>query len=168
MNSAEMLDKDALSFAGLLVRQGVFLGLPASSAEGVIREMGGRLHSLGYVLDGFVEATLAREASMPTGLQLGGEYNAAIPHVDVEYVDSPALALATLSREVLFQNMGAPEESVPVRLVIMMALDQPKAQIEMLQQIATLLQSPDLVKRIVEAETVSHVFDVIKEAQPNA
>jgi PTS system galactitol-specific IIA component len=166
MNSAEQVETDSLSFADLLVPDGVFLGLPASSAEGVIREMGGRLHSLGYVLDGFVEATLAREASMPTGLQLGGEFNAAIPHVDIEYVDSPALALATLSQDVLFQNMGAPEESVPVRLVIMMALDRPKAQVEMLQQIATLLQSPELVKRIVEADTVSNVFDVIKEAQP--
>jgi mannitol/fructose-specific phosphotransferase system IIA component (Ntr-type) len=33
---------------------------------------------------------------MPTGLPLGGEFNAAIPHVDIEYVNKSALALATL------------------------------------------------------------------------
>jgi PTS system galactitol-specific IIA component len=141
------------------------LHLSASSAAGVIRTLGDRLHDLGYVKDGFVEATLKREASMPTGLRLSGDYNAAIPHVDIEYVVKPALALAALTKEVQFQNMGAPEEEVPVQLVIMMALDEPKSQVEMLRQVATVLQSPDLVDRLMSSQSVEEVLSIIRELE---
>lgn len=142
--------------------EAVFVGLSVSSAEDAIRTMGNRLLELGYVREGFVEATLKREASMPTGLALGGAFNAAIPHVDVEYVAQPALGLATLTREVTFQNMGAPDEAVPVRLVIMMALDEPKSQVAMLQQVATVLQSPELVGELMAARSVTDVLSIIQ------
>jgi PTS system galactitol-specific IIA component len=139
------------------------LHFSASSAAEVIRGLGDRLHDLGYVKNGFVEATLRREASMPTGLPLGGDCNAAIPHVDIEYVVKPALALATLTKEVQFQNMGAPQEEVPVQLVIMMALDEPKAQVEMLRQVATVLQSPELVDRLMSCQSVEEVLSIIRD-----
>ena len=142
--------------------EAVFLDLSASSAEDAIRTVGNRLLELGYVREGFVEATLSREASMPTGLALAGAINAAIPHVDVEYVARPALGLATLTREVQFQNMGAPEEAVPVRLVIMMALDEPKSQVAMLQQVAAVLQSPELVDQLMAAGSVTDVLSIIR------
>ncbi len=125
------------------------LQLEAGSAEDVIRVLGGRLRQLGLVKDGFIEATLRREADMPTGLPLGSEINAAIPHVDIEYVNRPGLALATLRSPVEFRNMVDPDEPVSVRLVIMLALDQPKSQIEMLQQVSALLQQPELVRQLM-------------------
>ena len=90
------------------------LGLEAATSEEVIRILGGRLRDLGFVKDNFVEAALQREADLPTGLPLGGEYNAAIPHVDIEYVNTSALGLATLKDEVIFYNMVESDSPVPL------------------------------------------------------
>lgn len=139
----------------------VILGSEATSSEEVIRTLGGKLRDLGYVKDNFVEAALEREANLPTGLPLGGEYNAAIPHVDIEYVNQSALGLATLKEDVVFYNMVDSDEVVPCRLVIMLALDTPKSQIEMLQSVAAVLQNPDTIRKLVNAKTTEEVFSAL-------
>jgi PTS system galactitol-specific IIA component len=144
-----------------LNEKAVILGLDATNSEEVIRVLGGKLRDLGLVKDNFVEATLEREANMPTGLPLGGEYNAAIPHVDIEYVNQSALGLATLKEEVVFYNMVESDEPVQCRLVIMLALDQPKSQIEMLQSVAAVLQDQETVSKLVSAETKEEIFSLL-------
>lgn len=150
-----------MNITDLLNPQAVVLHMEAADSTEVIQKLGDRLRELGFVKDDFVEATLAREASMPTGLPLGGSVNAAIPHVDIAYVNRPALALATLKKPVIFRNMVEPEQEVPVQLVIMLALEQPKSQIEMLQQVALILQRPDVVDRLMAATTLEEVFEVL-------
>ena len=81
----------------------------------------------------------------------GGKYNAAIPHTDIEHVIKPALALATLKQPVNFQNMIEPETAVPVQLVIVMALEQAKTQVEMLQEIAGVLQDEIIIEKLMNA-----------------
>jgi PTS system galactitol-specific IIA component len=142
--------------------EAVLLGLDAATSEEVIRQLGGKLRDQGYVKDNFVEAALEREANLPTGLPLGGEYNAAIPHVDIEYVNESALGLATLKNDVVFYNMVESDVAVPCRLVIMLALDKPKSQIEMLQSVAAVLQDPEVIRKLVHAETTDEVFEILK------
>lgn len=154
-----------MSLLELLERQAIVLQLEAADAAEVITRLGGVLNDLGYVGDDFVEATLAREASMPTGLPLGGHFNAALPHVDLEYVKRPAVALATLTKPVTFHNMVVKEEDVPVSLVIMLALSEAKAQIEMLQQVATILQQPETVSRLMAAASVEEVLSIVRELE---
>jgi PTS system galactitol-specific IIA component len=48
-------------------------------------------------------------------------------------------------------------ESVQVRLVFLLSLDQPKAQIEMLQEIAGVLQNSEVVSSLIEAKTYEDV-----------
>lgn len=146
-----------------LCNDAVIIGLDADNSEQVIRKLGGKLRNLGYVKENFIEAALEREANMPTGLPLGGEYNAAIPHVDIEYVNQSALGLATLKQDVVFYNMVEKDVEVPCRLVIMLALDQPKSQIEMLQSVAAVLQNPEVVTNLVNAETTEEVFSILSE-----
>jgi PTS system galactitol-specific IIA component len=117
-----------MKISDFLKAEAIAVHLDAKSREDVITVLGTRLLELGYVKDNFVAATLKREAAMPTGLPLGGTINAAIPHVDIEFVNQSALALATLITPVPFYNMVDSEEEVPVQLVIMLALDQPKSQ----------------------------------------
>jgi PTS system galactitol-specific IIA component len=136
----------------------IVLNMEAETSEEVIRELGGKLLDLGFVNEDFIEATLEREANMPTGLPLGGTVNAAIPHVDIEFVKKSALGLATLKQEVVFYNMVENEVEVPCRLVIMLALDQPKSQVEMLQSVAAVLQQPAVIDALVAAKTVEEIF----------
>jgi PTS system galactitol-specific IIA component len=123
----------------------------------IVTQLGNDLHQAGYVRETFVQAALDREKEMPTGLPLEGRFNAAIPHTDIEHVIKPGLAMATLSQPVTFQNMIIPEEGVPVQLVILMALDQPKSQIEMLQEIAGVLQNPQVIEKLMQANTLQDV-----------
>ena len=154
-----------MGITSFLSPDAVILNLEAATSEDVIRALGGRLLKLGCVKDDFIEATLAREANMPTGLPLGGSINAAIPHVDIEYVNRPALALATLTKPVIFHNMVETDEEVPVQLVIMLALDQPKSQIEMLQQVAGVLQQPATIDRLMSARTIDEIFSALTSVE---
>jgi galactitol PTS system EIIA component len=85
--------------------------------------------------------------------------------VDLEYVNRPAIALATLKKPVIFHHMVMNEEEVPVRLVIMLALDQPKAQIEALQQVAEVLQSPEIVNELLSAQTSAEVLAIMNRLE---
>lgn len=144
-----------------LEEDAVLIGVDAATSEEVIRLLGGKLYDLGYVKDDFIDAALERERNLPTGLPLGGEYNAAIPHVDIEYVEKSGLALAILLNEVVFYNMVEDDLEVPCRLVIMLALDQPKSQIEMLQSVAGVLQAPETVRKLVSAKSTQEIFTIL-------
>ena len=154
-----------MSIFNLLSPSSVLVNLEAKDSSEVIRTMGEKLKAQGFVGDDFVEATLKREENAPTGLILAGKYNAALPHVDLEYVKSSALGLATLKKEVTFQNMVNKAEAVPVRLVIMLALSDPKQQINALGQISNLLQNPQVVDRLVESSNDRDIFSALGEIE---
>ena len=146
-----------MNILDFLVPEAVALHYAASNSKDVITHVGNLLLTAGYVRETFVEAALDRESRLPTGLPLSGNVNAAIPHTEVEHVSKPGLGMATLLAPVDFQNMVMPEEAVSCQLVFVMALDQPKAQIEMLQEIAGILQNPVLIEQLMAAEDFEQV-----------
>ncbi|WP_299024170.1 PTS sugar transporter subunit IIA [uncultured Thermanaerothrix sp.] len=160
------MDSTLLNLLDLLAPEAVALNFPATSAEAVIRHLAAALFKGGYVRETFAEAALEREARLPTGLRLSGEIHAAIPHTDIEHVIRPAVGLATLPTPVVFQNMIDPTDAVPVRLVFLLALEQPKSQVEMLQQVATILQNPQVVSELVAAQTLEEVRRVLAQVVP--
>ena len=146
-----------MNILDFLVPSSVALHFEAGTSKDVIAHLGKCLFDAGYVRETFVDAALDRESRLPTGLPLSGDVNAAIPHTEVEHVLKPGLAMATLSKPVTFQNMVSPDEAVPCQLVFVMALDQPKAQIEMLQEIAGILQNPEVINRLMSAKDFDEV-----------
>jgi PTS system galactitol-specific IIA component len=146
-----------MNILDFLVPGSVALHYAAVDAKEVITHLGKLLFEAGYVRETFVDAALDRESRLPTGLPLSGDVNAAIPHTEVEYVLKPGLAMATLPAPVTFQNMVMPEEAVPCQLVFVLALDQPKAQIEMLQEIASVLQNPSIIQNLMSANDFEEV-----------
>lgn len=150
------------TLSDFLVPEAVDLGIDAEDASEVIRRIGARLLQAGYTRETFTEAVLEREKTIPTGLPLSGKYNAAIPHTDVEHVLKPGIGMATLVRPVVFKNMVSPEETVEVRLVFVLALDQPKSQIEMLQEVAQVLQRSDVVDALMESSNLEQVHAALQ------
>ncbi|MCX7608479.1 MAG: PTS sugar transporter subunit IIA [Anaerolineales bacterium] len=145
-----------------LVPEATVLGLAAESAEQVIVILSEKLKEAGYVHASFVQNVLAREQNQPTGLPLQGKYNAAIPHTDSEFVIKPGVAVATLARPVLFRNMVSPSEQIPVHLVFLLALDQPKSQIAMLQELSQVLQKAELVESIMQSQNLSQINEIFQ------
>ena len=142
----------------------VLLNCNYTQAEEVISAVGMKLFEEGYVRDTFVQAAIDREKKLPTGLPLASGINAAIPHTEIEHVIKPALGIATLKTPVAFQNMVSPEEAVPVRLVFLLALEKPKAQVEMLQEIASVLQNSLLVEELLNENTYEGIVECLKQA----
>ena len=147
MKIAELLDPNTTS-----------LHYAAQDSQDVITHLGNLLYKAGYVRDTFSQAAIDRENSMPTGLPLSGEINAAIPHTEVEHVIKCGLGLATLSAPVAFRNMVVTDETVPVQIVFVMALDQPKSQVEMLKEIASILQRPETITRLMQAKDYQEIL----------
>ena len=86
----------------------------------------------------------------------------AIPHTDPEHVLKPSIAIATLPEAVDFRNMEEPDENLPVRLVFMLAFTDKDKQIEALQMVAGMLQSPHMLDAIVSATVASDILEIIK------
>lgn len=139
----------------------IVLGVKASSDQEVIRILAARLEALGYVKPSYADAVIARELALPTGLPLGGTNNVAVPHTDPHHVIRPGLALATLAEPVLFSNMEDPDEKISVRAVFLMALNDKDKQVEMLQEIAGAIQSPDIMAALIAAKSVKDVLGLL-------
>jgi len=131
------------------------------SRDEAISVLGRRLEERGLVKPTFVAAAVERERTMPTGLPLGDDINVAVPHTDPEHVLRPGLALATLAQPVLFGSMDDPEQMIPVRVVFVMALSERKAQIEMLQSIAEVIQDRKTLDALLAARTVPEVLTAL-------
>jgi PTS system galactitol-specific IIA component len=140
----------------------IVLGLKAATDQDVIRILADRLSALGYVKSSFADAVIAREVMLPTGLPLGGDNNVAVPHTDPEHVLRPGLALATLVEPVLFSNMEDPDEKLQVRVVFLMALNDKDKQIEMLQEIAGTIQSPEIISALIQSKSVEDVSRLLR------
>jgi PTS system galactitol-specific IIA component len=152
------------TIAKLLNQSCVLINCNYTKAEEVISAVGIKLFEEGYVRDTFVKAAIDREKQLPTGLPLAGGINAAIPHTEIEHVIKSALGMATLKTPATFQNMISPEELVPVRLVFLLALEKPKAQVEMLQEIASVLQNSVLVEDLLNENTYEGIIKLLKQA----
>ncbi|WP_035293881.1 PTS sugar transporter subunit IIA [Clostridium sp. KNHs214] len=140
----------------------IICNLEAENRDEVFEKMSNVLLKEGYVKESFFNGLVQREKVFPTGLTLT-RYNVAIPHTDAEHVNTPAVALATLKKPVVFSNMCDMDEKVSVNVVFMMALNEPHSQVMMLQQLMGLIQDQDTLEKMVSAENVDEIVKIIEE-----
>lgn len=115
------------------------------------------VENAGYARSTYKDAVLAREKIFPTGLPTG-KINVAIPHADSEHVITSTLAVMTLREPVDFHNMGEPKSTLPVSIVIMMAIAEPKGQLSMLQKIMGIVQDAEHLKELMKYTTAEELF----------
>ncbi len=130
----------------------------AATAEEAIGVLARSLVDAGLAAPGIVAAALAREEEFPTGLALDGPANVAIPHANPEFAVTPAIAIATFAQPVPFRRMDDPDESVPVRLVVFLALTDGASQIQTLRALTRLLQDGELVQATLDARSPEAVI----------
>lgn len=134
--------------------------IDVSSVEEVETLMSSMLCDQGFVEPSFKDALLEREANFPTALSLG-TYGVAIPHTEGEHTKQGAIALGILKNPVTWKRMDDPDESCPVRLVIMLALQDPHDHLEMLQRVISLVQNHDLINQVLEQSDAQRVADQV-------
>ena len=130
--------------------------------EQVLSAVADAMCEIGLVKDTYKQAILDREKEFPTGLNTGG-CNIAIPHADVTHVNEASICVGILEEPVMFHAMDEPDDLIPVKMVIMLALKEAHSHLDMLQKVVELIQDQALVKQIVETKEKDTVCQLLKE-----
>ena len=125
-------------------------------------ELAGVLGAGGYVKDTYAAALHEREKTFPTALDVGG-INVAIPHCDTEHVNRGALCVGVLKHPVTWRRMDDGSKTCEVSLVVMLALDEAHAHLEMLQKVIGLIQDQKLVATIIACDDQKKIYELLKD-----
>ncbi|MEC2159709.1 PTS sugar transporter subunit IIA [Virgibacillus halodenitrificans] len=140
----------------------ILLDLEAATNEEVLTKMGGNLQEKGLVKESFIPAVIARESEFATGLPTNG-VSVAIPHTDVEHVNSKTISIAVLKDPVDFGVMGDPDGTTPVKLVFMLAMDQAHDQLSLLQRLMQIFQDEETLIYLANEKKKSVIKDFLEE-----
>ena len=136
--------------------------LQAENAHEVIAKLGGILKEAGYVNEAYVQAVQDRELSFPTGIALAGAA-IAIPHASPQgNVAKDGIAVAKLSDKVEFHSMEDPDEVVKADMAFMLAVKAPEQHLNVLNALFTAFQNEAVVNELLQAETTSEIYQIMK------
>lgn len=135
--------------------------LKADDCLDAIEQLSTRLNENGYADEEYIAAIKKREGEYPTGLPSTSPA-VAIPHADFNLVNKTTVAVATLDQPVDFHDMEDIKKTIPVQIVIMLAIGEPHGQVEMLQRVVSIIQNQELRESILKAETSEELLKLIE------
>lgn len=142
----------------------VAMAMEAGTVEDVMENMGSRFVRLGYCKGSYIQALKDREAEFPTGIDIDG-VGVAMPHTDVSHVCRSGIGIATLKEPVTFTHMATDDVPVPVKLVFMLAVDDPERHLGEIQDILAVIQDKNVLEKILTAKEAEEVIEIIKEKE---
>ena len=95
----------------------------------------------------------------------GKNFGAAIPHTDAECILEEFVAVITLQDPVSFYSMEDNNQQVKAQIVFVLGLNQPHAQLEMLQSLMGLLQNEAVLAELLLATTETELITIIEKNQ---
>ncbi len=126
----------------------IFKEIEVSNNEDALKFLGQRLFDKQYVKESYIEAVIAREKKYATGLPTE-IYGVAIPHTDIVHVNEPGIAIGILNKPVKFIMMGTEDTEIDVKVVFMLAVKEPKEQLQLLEKLMTVFQDKSMLNNIV-------------------
>lgn len=138
--------------------------LEAKSSSDVFRKLGGLLISEGFCKDTYVQALIDREKEFPTGINMGA-IGIAIPHTDRGHVNKGAVAIGILKEPVRFYQMGFTDVEVNVKIVFMLAVDDPEAHLPFLQRVLQVLQDQAVLEQLKNVKNSQQIIEIVKEKE---
>lgn len=147
--------------ADLLNETTTVIGLKCTSAEEAIRSLTGLLVETGHVSPAFAEDVWARERTYPTGLPTQ-PMAVALPHADPDHINRSGIAVGMLAKPVPFGQMGT-DGSIVLRvgIVFLLAIKEREKQVQLLQAVASRIQSPALLEGLTRAQTAKQALDLL-------
>ena len=153
----------------------VLMEVDAKDKFDLLRQAAQCLQTHGYVKESYADAVIEREKVFATGLPtvMGG---VAIPHTDVEHVNTPAVCIVRLKKPVDFVIMGDDTETVSVDCIVMgddtetvsvdcifmLAMKEAHAQLTLLQNLMGILQDADALKLVKEGTSAKEICAFVK------
>lgn len=123
--------------------------LTAGTDREALEELAAHAAEKGYVVTGYREALLEREAAYPTGLDVPtAEFGIAIPHADPDYVTEQAVLLGLPEAPVEFASMDDPERSVAAEVVVLLLVTDEEGYATFLSNLVQLFRDDDFVAMV--------------------
>lgn len=129
------------------------------SKEELINQLAKPLIDKGHVVADFPKYVLQRESEFPTGLATQ-PVGVAIPHTDHSHVIKNGISIGVLSEPIQFSDMGGDEDSIPVRIVFMLAFNASNKQLNILGVIMKIIQDSDFLCEVINADD-SEIYHLI-------
>ncbi|WP_410513741.1 PTS sugar transporter subunit IIA [Paenibacillus sp. BR2-3] len=126
----------------------ILINVQGESKEDILEKMARNLVEKGIVKESYIAAIIEREQSYPTGLPTKA-CSVAIPHTDIEHVNQKAISVGILQKPIAFGIMGEEEETTPVELVFMLAMDQKHSQLKLLTRLMQIIQDEDMLNSLI-------------------
>ncbi|NOY98126.1 MAG: PTS sugar transporter subunit IIA [Chloroflexi bacterium] len=146
----------------LLKTKHILVGLDATDAQDAIRKLTASLVETGHVTPEFADDVWGREAAFPTGLPTQ-PLSVAMPHADPDHVNRSAVGIGVLLSPVHFAQMGTDGSTIlDVPIIFLLAIKEQEKQVEMIQQLISLIQSPSLLEGLSKARDSSEVMALIQ------
>lgn len=142
----------------------IFPKLEASNSKEVFEKVGGKFIKEGYCKESYIDALVNRESEFPTGIDVDG-FGIAIPHTDISHVNKAGIAIATLENPVKFIQMGTDDEEVEAKVIFMLAVDDPKKHLELLQNVLAVLQDKEVLNKLSNADKCNEIINIVKEKE---
>jgi len=141
----------------ILTRDSILPELRADTKKGVIEEMVAFMAAAGKVSDRVdaVQALLAREEKMSTGMQNG----VAIPHGKTNAVDQLVAAVAIHRTGVNFTAMDGKLSHIFV--ITLSPENRAGPHIQFLAEISKVLSRPELRAQLLQASSAGEIFDLL-------
>lgn len=140
----------------------ILLDLEGDTKEEVLRTMANTLEEKGLIKETYLDAVIAREKEFSTGLPTKG-ISVAIPHTDVEHVNQKTISIAQLKDPVEFGVMGDPEETTPVKLVFMLAMNKADSQLNLLQRLMQIFQNEDTLHFLANEKDKTKIVNLLED-----
>jgi PTS system galactitol-specific IIA component len=136
----------------------------AETQRQILMDLASRLFKAGFVKDSYTNAVIGREILYPTAINMNG-IGVAIPHTDINHVNSPAIAVGTLKEPITFIQMGTQDEEVPVTVLFMLAITDPNKHVDLLQRIIAVIQDEEVLHKLRDATAPQQIIDVIRDKE---
>jgi len=150
----------------LLNAEHILLDVDAGTAQTAIRRLTEPMVATRHVSAEFADDVWKREQAMPTGLPTQ-PFAIAIPHADPDHVNQSAVGIGVLRAPVAFSQMGMNSSTVlQVRIVFLLAIKEREKQVEMIQQLVSLIQDPQLLNDLLIAKDAAGALSRIRKALP--
>lgn len=152
---------ESIKLADYLVEELIFTDKSLATSTELFEAVHNVAFDLGYVREDFLPRVTEREATFPTGIQLEN-LGVAIPHTDAECILKEFVAVVVNKIPVEFKSMEDINQGVEASVVFVLGLNQPHAQLEMLQSLMGLLQNADILNELQTAASAKEIVTIIK------
>ena len=153
---------ESIKLSSYLTEKLVFLQEQFTTTDELFASVHQVAFDAGYVREDFLPRVTDREATFPTGIQLE-KMGVAIPHTDAECILKEFVAVVVNQAPVPFKSMEDLNQTVQANIVFVLGINQPHAQLEMLQSLMGLLQNEELLAQLCQSETATDLLNLVQQ-----